>query len=279
VVSAMEKPYWRNEEHDLTIYWGDCREVMSQLERESVTLLWTDPPYGHGNLDGDLQAARVRDNVAGARKQKCRPITNDGAEDMREVVSAALAAAIPLLRSDYCCCCCCCSGGGGPQTTFAWLAERMDREGLAFFHAVVWDKSSRGNGMGWRYRRNYEFVMIAHRSGGNLAWADPDVATANIVRMQPVMIQRQHPNEKPLSLVAHFVELHTRRGERILDPFLGSGTTLVAAYRLGRSGVGIEISEEYCELAARRLEQELAQGRLFEPQDVARQPAIQGVLL
>ncbi len=268
-------PYWQSEEYGLRIYCGDCLEVLPQLEEKSVTLLWTDPPYGHNNLEGDLQAARVRDDVRGARKRDCEPIANDSAEDMREVVDAALKLAVPLLRPDCCCCCCCC-GGGGPKPTFAWTAERMDREGLDFFHAVVWDKSRRGNGMGWRYRRNYEFVMVAHRTGGTLAWANGDIAVPNVVDIAPPR-DRLHPNEKPVALAEHFICLHTLRGETVLDPFLGSGTTLVAAYRLGRHATGIEISEEYCELAAKRLEAELAQGRLFEPAEVA-QPRQESLL-
>lgn len=154
----------------------------------------------------------------------------------------------------------------------------MDREGLDFFHAVVWDKSRRGNGMGWRYRRNYEFVMVAHRTGGTLAWADPDLAVPNIVDIAPPRT-RLHPNEKPVELAEHFIRLHTLRGDMVLDPFLGLGTTLVAAYRLGREACGIEISEEYCSLAAERLEQELAQGRLFEPEEVSQpvQQAFAGI--
>lgn len=69
------KPYY--EHGGITIYNGDCREVLPTLEPQSVRLLWTDPPYGHGNQDGDLQAARVRDNVKGARKREAVAIAND----------------------------------------------------------------------------------------------------------------------------------------------------------------------------------------------------------
>jgi len=244
------KPYY--EHGGITIYHGDCREVMTTLPTESVTLLWSDPPYGHGNHDGDLQSARV--GVAGARQAKAEPIRNDGPDEMREVVCGMLLAAVRILRRDCCCCCCCC--GGGPRPTFAWVAERMDREGLSFFHSVIWDKTARGPGMGWRFRRDHEMVMVAHRSGGRLAWADPDRAVSNIVRPCPPRY-RQHPNEKPLDLPGQFVALTTQEGELVLDPFMGSGTTLVAAKNLGRKAIGIEIEERYCEIAAKRLAQEV----------------------
>lgn len=246
----MTRPYYQDD--NVTIYNGDCREVLPRLVPESVTLLWTDPPYGHSNHDGDLQSARV--GVKGGRQRAAEPIANDDATGMREVVDAALRLAVPLLRRDCCCCCCCC-GGGGPRPTFAWVADRMDREGLAFFHSVIWDKTARGPGMGWRFRRDHEMVMVAHRSGGRLSWANPDVATSNIVRTMPPRV-RQHPNEKPLDMVGHFVNLTTVAGELVLDPFMGSGTTLVAAKSLGRRAIGIELDERYCEIAARRCSQE-----------------------
>lgn len=67
----------------------------------------------------------------------------------------------------------------------------------------------------------------------------------------------QHPTTKPLGLVSRFVSLFSEAGETILDPFMGSGTTLRAAKDLGRKAIGIEIEERYCEIAARRLEQEV----------------------
>lgn len=246
------KPYYQDSA--VTIYHGDCREVMPSLAPASVRLLWTDPPYGNNNQDGDLQSARVRGGVKGARVRACVPIANDGPDEMREVVSAALELAVPLMIAD--CCCCCCGGGGGPNPTFAWFANRMDSDGLSFFHAVVWDKSGRGHGMGWRFRRDYELVMVSHLSIGKLAWVDQDISVPNIVFVPPPS-NRLHPNEKPEELVAHFALLCTSPGELILDPFMGSGTTLRAAKNLGRKAIGIELEEKYCEIAARRMAQEV----------------------
>lgn len=66
-----------------------------------------------------------------------------------------------------------------------------------------------------------------------------------------------HPCPKPLSLLKWLVESATEPDEIVLDPFMGSGTTLLAAKNLGRRGVGIEIEEKYCEIAAKRLSQEV----------------------
>jgi site-specific DNA-methyltransferase (adenine-specific) len=128
----------------------------------------------------------------------------------------------------------------------------MDNAGLQFFHSVIWDKVNPG--LGWRYRRQHEMVMVSHRSGGRLAWADDKRATSNIYRQSPPR-KREHPNQKPVEMPAHFIGLHTTPGQAILDPFMGAGTTLVAAKDLGRRAVGIELDERYCEIAARRLQQ------------------------
>jgi DNA modification methylase len=68
-------------------------------------------------------------------------------------------------------------------------------------------------------------------------------------------LERYHPTQKPEPLMTEIVRLFTDPGEKILDPFMGSGTTLVAAKRLGRKAIGIELEEKYCEIAAQRLSQ------------------------
>jgi len=250
-VCSLPAPYYDRD--GITIYHGDCLDILPGLPAESIRLLWSDPPYGHGNQNGDLQSARVRDGVKGARKADCEPIANDTPDAFRAVFANALDLAAPAMKRDCCCCCCCCCGGG-PRPTFAWVAEQMDAAPWAFFHAVVWDKSDRGNGMGWRFRRNYEFVMVAHMVGGKLAWANDTKAVPNIMRMAPPL-KRSHPNQKPVGLCTQFIGLHTQEGDIVLDPFMGSGTTLLAAKLEQRRAIGIELEEKYCEIAVKRLAQ------------------------
>ena len=66
-----------------------------------------------------------------------------------------------------------------------------------------------------------------------------------------------HPTQKPLKIIRRIIENSSLENYSILDPFIGSGTTLVAAKELGRKAIGIEIEEKYCEIAAKRLSQEV----------------------
>lgn len=252
----MTTPYY-DDGRGIQIYNADCMDVLPTLLSESVDIVWTDPPYGHNNNDGDLihrWEAALGQLPCGETPPLGRPIANDDQESMRLVVDAALQQCARVLRRDCCCCCC---GGGGPRPTFAWLAERMDRDGLSFFHAVVWDKG--GLGMGWRYRRNYELVMVAHRKGGKLKWewdgSGPE--TANVVRIGKIIPGADdHPTPKPESLIRHFLTLHGKHGDLVLDPFMGHGPVLRVAKDLRMRAIGIEVDEAMCEVAARRLAQE-----------------------
>jgi DNA modification methylase len=240
------------------VYQGDCLEMMKAIPDGSVPMIWTDPPYGHNNNNGDLihrwEAALGR--VDAVLQEDARPIANDSAVDMETVVRGMLAGAGRVLSPvRCCCCCCCCCGGGGPSPTFAKVAQWMDVSPLRFFHAVVWDKG--GLGMGWRYRRNYEFVMVAHRRSGKLLWAwdGNGKETANVVRIGKILPGKdEHPTPKPVELVEHFIRLHTVSGDLVLDPFAGAGTTGVACVRLGREFLGFELEQKWVDVANERIE-------------------------
>lgn len=233
------------------LYRGDCLAILPELEAGSVDMVWTDPPYGHSNAEGDFLSHRDKIMVDGLATALI-PIANDDSEAMRAIVNGALLECARLLRHDSCCCCCCCCCGGcGPSPTFAWLAQRMDRDGLQFFHTVIWDK--RNPGIGWRYRRQHEMIMVAHKRGGKLRWADESVKSSNIISLSKPR-NDYHPNEKPVELVLRFLLLHSVRADLILDPFLGSGTTAVACVKTGRRCIGIELDPKYFDIACERVD-------------------------
>ena len=232
---------------------GDCRDILPTLADGSIDMIWTDPPYGHSNHNGDFNA-RLNEH----RGLENKPIANDDPEGFRDVMDTMLGEAARLLKQDCCCCCCC--GGGGPRPTFAWLAQRMDSEGLSFFHSVIWDKKNPG--VGWRYRRQHEMIMVAHRTGGKLSWNDDVPAMGNVLSFAKPMAE-YHTNQKPVELPAKQIEAHCAVGGIVLDPFMGSGTTGVAAHQVGRDFIGIELDHEHFETACRRIEQAQRQGDLF----------------
>jgi DNA modification methylase len=136
----------------------------------------------------------------------------------------------------------------------------MNENGLEFFHAVIWDKKNPG--IGQRYRRQYEMVMVANITGGKIGWSTNGAAVPNIVSVMPPR-ERVHPNEKPVDLVMWFVGNHTDEDALVVDPFMGSGTTGVAALRLGRAFIGMEMDPHYFDLACRRVEAAQREGSLL----------------
>jgi len=179
-------------------------------------------------------------------------MANDGKE-ANEIFEKFVKETLRILTEDGGCCCCC--GGGGPDPQFARWTLIMDKY-LSFKQMIVWDKGPMG--MGWRYRRSYETILVASKKD-KMAWYDKSKKIENIIRPGYKGIKKiipskdQHPTQKPVNLMKHFIELHTQEGDIVLDPFLGSGTTAIACLELNRRFIGIELSSEYCEMARKRI--------------------------
>jgi site-specific DNA-methyltransferase (adenine-specific) len=235
------RPYWSSEQHGLRIYHGDCLDVLPALEAagEEFDLCLTDIPYLISQASNGLRELHY------------------GAWDVGGQPEARLLAAADIVTGTVCAFC--------HETQLSRLISDLEERGYST-RGWFWHKPNPTvlNGQVMPLP-SVEVAAWGKRAGAYFGGH----CTHNFSEWPVVRDDRFHPTQKPLGLMRELCGLCSPAGGTVLDPFLGSGTTLVAAYRLGREATGIEISEEYCELAARRLEQELAQGRLFEPAEVA----------
>ena len=201
------KPYYQDSA--VTIYHGDCREVVPSLGR--FDLLLTDPPYGIGTWNDRSESDGTRFCQADFVWDK-RPSI--------ETMGACLAAANKAIVFGF-------------NHLAAMLGETKG--------VLVWDKKFNG----------------VHFNDCELAWTRGINEACRMFRFSPASADRkQHPTEKPLALMTWCIGL-AWGAQTILDPFAGSGTTGRAAKDLGRKAVLIEREEKYCEIAARRMGQEV----------------------
>jgi site-specific DNA-methyltransferase (adenine-specific) len=227
------KPYY--EHAGITIYHGDCRDVLPLLE--AVDLVLTDPPYGVSYVSSHRTK---RTDVA-------HPIPNDHS---LECLQQALALTGPLLKDDR------------HAYWFASLDETLGEAcglvpcGWQVRRVLVWDKENWGMGdLECDYGQQCEAVI--HAAKGRRALTAP--RPSSLIRLfgRGSGSTWDHPTQKPVALMRFLIDKSTLPGELVLDPFMGSGTTLRAAKDLGRRAIGIEIEERYCEIAANRLRQEV----------------------
>lgn len=214
----------------MTLYHGDCREVAEWL---TADVLITDPPYGTNFTAGNPKGGYGRrQNPAGnSRHASTRNVGVEGFTIANDTDTAVRDAVLALW-------------GDRPCLTFG--SPRMaDPPGL-WADRLVWDKKRPGmNGGPWRYRHETIYV-----TAGFVRTSD---AAVSIIESWPD--QADHIHAKPLGLMSRLVA--SAPPGIIADPFAGSGSTLVAAKQLGRQVIGVELEERYCEIAARRLSQDV----------------------
>ena len=131
-----------------------------------------------------------------------------------------------------------------------WVQLMLELAGWRLTNLVVWDKGYPGLGTG--FRAQHEFVIVA--SNGEPVWHSYDYG--NVLEANR-LTRTQHPHQKPTAVLRSMIETCAAPGGLVVDPFMGSGSTLRAAKDCGRRAIGIEIDERYCEVAVDRLAQEV----------------------
>ena len=213
---AQDKIYYQ--EDGVVIYCGDCRDILPLFEDKSFDLVLTDPPYGIG-------ADKSAHNAGGSHWWIDYGDTDwDNARPEGDLFRQ-------MIRVS--------------DSQIIWGGNYFIDYLYPSMGWLVWDKG----------QRNFSLA------DGELAWSSFQNAVRiyTVSRGQALQDGKQHPTQKSLEIMRFSILYADRNSDReaglIIDPFVGSGTTLRGAKDLGRRAVGIEISEKYCKIAKDRLSQ------------------------
>jgi len=204
------KPYYQDDY--ATIYNGDCREILPELE--PVDLVLTDPPYGIERFKKGFGYTRFRGYGA-----ETNGITWDVAPEKTIFDTLIKLSTWQII----------------------WGGNNFNLPPSQYF--LIWDKEQ----------------TVPNFACAEMAYTNSHPASQvyrHSIHKHTHQSGRLHPTQKPVGLMLWCLN-QMPSAQTILDPFMGSGTTLVAAKQLGRKAIGIEIEEKYCEIAVKRLAQEV----------------------
>jgi DNA modification methylase len=207
------KPYYEDSKAGITIYHGDCREILPMLPK--VDLVLTDPPYGLNRWFQNHKVCKRFGQIIGDDKQF----------DPRPFLIA--------------------------KNHIFWGANHFANLLSNETRWLMWLK----HGEGLLDKRDHASFELAWTDMGGSCRAFRFIWDGFIKQGKNHGLEHCHPTEKPVELLRWCCSLVD--GKSVLDPFMGSGPTLRAAKELGRKAIGIEIEEKYCEIAAKRLSQEV----------------------
>lgn len=218
---------------DCTLIRGDCLAVLPTLGKFDAVI--TDPPFDEKTHKGaDSKFSKI--------------------DFLPMLDVCGLAASLVSVSNGWVIAFC----------AFEQLGAYRDGSGESWIRAGIWDKVSNMPQMtGDRPAQGGEGVAIMHRPGRKI-WNGGGKAA--IWRHLVERGEKQHPTQKPLALMSELIEQFTQANATILDPFMGGGSTGLAAIKLGRKFTGIEREPKYFDIACRRIEQAYAQGQLFAPE-------------
>jgi site-specific DNA-methyltransferase (adenine-specific) len=269
------KPYY--EHGGITIYHGEACSVLGELPSASVDVLLTDPPYSSGGMFRSDRVADPEDKYRGwsqnadGSSRKPTAVYGSFAGDNRDQrgwscwVAAWSWATLRVTKP---------SGSAFVFSDWRQLPSATDAVqlgGWTWRGLIVWNKGV-GRPMKGRFRNHLEYVIWA-TSG---AVPETDEYPSTLIDAPTVGHgEREHVTQKPVKLLSKLLSVVPGDALTALDPFMGSGSTLVAAKNAGHAAIGIEIEERYCEIAAKRLEQETLP---FAPLEPARKQSEQSAM-
>ena len=209
---------------------GDCLERMKEIPDGSVDMILTDPPYG---MDFQSNRRVVKDKFNKIENDKNVEWLPSFAEESYRVMSNN--------TSIYCFC--------------SWhnidIFKREIEKLFKIKNIIVWVKNNHGSGdLKGAYAPKHEFVIYAHKGRSLFR----EKRTTDVMEFAKIHSSKlQHPTEKNIEMLKVFIKNNSDEEQTVLDPFMGSGSTGVAAKNLNRNFIGIEMDEGYFKIAQDRI--------------------------
>ncbi len=206
----------------MQLYQQDAVEWLSSLTDNSIDLLITDPPYESLEKHRKIGTTTRLKNSKSSSNQWFDIFPNQRFQTLLEQAYRVLKP-----NSHFYLFC--------DQETMFYIKPIAEQAGFKFWKPIVWDKVAIG--MGYHYRARYEFILFFEKGKRKLAnLSIPDV-------LEFKRVYRGYPTEKPVPLIKILIEQSSVIGDIVVDPFFGSGSTLVAAQQLQRQAWGNDISD------------------------------------
>lgn len=236
---------------DSILYNEDCIRSMKRLANGSIDLILTDPPYNLGNFmkGRDTNLKKMRDNFFGAAGWD-----NLSFEDWEKSMDSFFEESVRVLKK------------GGAMIVFMAiikvesLIKIAERHGLYYKTTGIWHKlNPMPRNMNLHFVNSTEaWVYFTYKKKTGTFNNDGKVLHDFIETGVAANGERKfgkHPTQKPVQLMEFFVKVLTNEGETVLDPFMGSGSAGVAAKLNNRNFIGVEINEDYFQIATRRIQE------------------------
>ena len=242
----MQAPYYQDDH--VILYHGSCDELLPGIA--NIDLVFTSPPYNLGTCNGGqsglhAKSLAAKDLAGGYGTHSDAMPQSDYDEWQKKIVSLCWSALSDTGAIFY-------NHKPRVQGGIAMLPTQYG-EGLPIRQVITWD---RGTGM------NFSDSFFLPKSEWIVIWAKPLWRLADRKKCELGDVWRVRPEQDtlhpaPFPLALPTLAINATSAQIVLDPFAGSGTTLRAAKDLGRKAIGIEIDEQFCEIAAKRLQQEV----------------------
>lgn len=237
-------PFFQNDA--VSVYQGNTLTILPLLHSGSVDAIITDPPYSSGAVMLSGKQADPAQKYQGTGTKKTYPPMPGDARDQRSFT---------WWMTQWLCECWRIARDGAPLLVFTdWrqlpsVTDAVQAAGFAWRGIVVWNKPSARPMLG-EFRRDAEFIVYGCK--GRLQ-RHTRQCLPGVFRYPVNSAEKVHLTSKPIPLMAELMSI-VPEGGTVLDPFLGGGSTALAALATGRKCIGIELSPEYARIAAERIE-------------------------